>query len=406
MVATPTDCREQIQDLIDFPSQMWLLGAGISKEAGVPLMKPLTDLVEARLGSSTDTLFKGIRDELPDNCHVEHILSHLGDLIALAKRTSSKQTSLGGEEFTLKALQDAHRKIQLAIRDIIQLGYRPKTSSSPGEVGTPGSPIVKLDDHLRFVTGLFKKSRAGLESRPPVLFFTTNYDTLLEDALSFQSIATVDGFSGGSVAFWNPATEYGKLHHRGSSSRSNAGLFKLHGSIDWIRNPNDYSVFRVRQNQASPRTSGEDLLIYPQATKYTATQRDPFATLFSEFRHALSGGGQRVLVICGYSFGDDHINDEIELAMREGNNSLTLLAFVGQEQKNVGAKNQGLPEPLAQWLGDKSKHWTSRLVVAGSHGVYHGSLSNQLPCDAGEPHKWWTFQGVTELLESGVGGAV
>ena len=59
----------------------WLLGAGISFDAKLPLMYPLTDKVLSDLESSDTDLYNKVilplKDELDDKCHIEHILSHL-----------------------------------------------------------------------------------------------------------------------------------------------------------------------------------------------------------------------------------------------------------------------------------------------------------------------------------------
>src|SRR3546814_3354041 len=81
---------------------------------------------------------------------------------------------------------------------------------------------------------------------------------------------------------------------------------KLHGSIDWILG-DEGDVWRVRDTDIYPRRNGS-VLIYPQSTKYVATQRDPFAAQFSMLRGLLGSSSELVLAVCGYSFGDEHIN--------------------------------------------------------------------------------------------------
>src|SRR5690606_15386285 len=144
------------------------------------------------------------------------------------------------------------------------------------------------------------------------------------------------------------------------------------------------------------------LLIYPQATKYQVTQRDPFASLFTEFRRALNVSTPSVLCICGYSFGDEHINEEIERAMRQVPNTLTLLAFCHQRKDENGniAANEGLPASLADWL-NRGTEWSKRIIVAGRHGFYRGSLENQLPDAVTKEVPWWTFGGLIDFLERG-----
>ena len=61
---------------------------------------------------------------------------------------------------------------------------------------------------------------------------------------------------------------------------------------------------------------------------YLATQRDPFAAQFDLLRRTLCTGVENVLATCGYGFGDEHINQEIELALQHPENKTTILAFV------------------------------------------------------------------------------
>lgn len=132
-------------------------------------------------------------------------------------------------------------------------------------------------------------------------------------------------------------------------------------------------------------------MIYPQATKYVNTQRDPFAEIFQRFRQRLSRGRDHVLFICGYSFGDDHINAEIEIAMSSGRNQLTIVAFAGEPGGALSPK-------LKQWL---SETWGQRLFIASPKGLYQGSTGPIFPASDGE-RNWWTFEGVASLLAAGL----
>ena len=391
-------CQKQIDELLNLPQQSWLLGAGISKNAGIPLMLPLTDRVEAILVGDHKHVFQSIRAQLHDTSHVEHILSHIGDLIAIADRAKGKSVDIGGTNRVAEELDKLHASIQEAIRETMRWGYVPACGETPEHIGCKDAPIVSIDEHIRFVEALFRARRAGLERRPPVGFFTINYDTLLEDALALCRIAAVDGFSGGSMAFWEPGHEIDDPFR--SDAKIQARIYKLHGSIDWVVSSEDV-VVRRRDGAGYPSDSEARLLIYPQATKYKVTQRDPFATLFAAYRAALVDSQPGLLAICGYSFGDDHINEEIERALRQRENRLTVLAFVSQDSSRLTEPCQGLPPVLIKWLSSDSGPWKERIIVAGSHGIYHGSLENRCPAEVQTPHGWWSFEGVTQLLRHG-----
>ena len=82
-------------------------------------------------------------------------------------------------------------------------------------------------------------------------------------------------------------------------------LWKLHGSLNWIWNANGQIV---RIGRAAP----DDLpaAIYPSDTKYDDSRRVPFLVLQDRFRRALQQP-ETLVLISGYSFGDDHLNELI-----------------------------------------------------------------------------------------------
>lgn len=391
-------CETQVDELLNLPTQIWLLGAGVSNNSGIPLMADLTSRIEVVLEGEDQSDFGSIRAALPPDAHVEHVLSHISDHISLASRTASHTINLDEKERTIDELREFHSRIQREIRDIVRFGYSAPNDEKPERIGTLEKPIVSIDDHLDFVEAVFRSRRAGLERRPPVSFFTTNYDTLLEDALALGRIQTSDGFSGGTMAFWDPASVSDVSHT--NDARHQAIIHKLHGSIDWFLSPADV-VVRRREGADYPLEANERLLIYPQATKYQITQRDPFASLFTAFRSALTSSESGLFAICGYSFRDDHINEQIDRAMSLRGSSLTMIAFVKQNADEIDSPTQGLPDALAGWTDQPGSPWRERLVVAGSLGFYHGSMENRCWTEPDSPHNWWSFDGLTSFLRHG-----
>ena len=392
-----SECLKQIDQLLSLPDQVWFLGAGVSKDAGVPLMYPLTEHVESILKGRDKAIFQIIRWQLPEDAHVEHVLSQIGDLIALIGRSKLGDIKVDAEELNLNELHHVHSKIQEAIRDTLRFGYKPKSKSTLEEVGKIEKPIVSIEPHVKFVNALFKNRRAGFERRSPVSFFTTNYDTLLEDALSLCGIPTLDGFSGGAMAYWDPGEIFDP--QTTASGKYQAIIHKLHGSIDWFLNPENF-VVRRRDGAGYPKEDSQNLLIYPQATKYRMTQKDPFASLFRAFRAALKSSESGLLAICGYSFRDDHINEEINHALSDPNSKLTLVAFVHQGSE-IDSPTEGLPSIFVEWFSESSGEWRDRIIVAGSRGVYHGDLTNIYPAEPEAHHDWWSFNGITNFLKHG-----
>lgn len=377
------------QHILDASRQNWLFGAGISYDAKIPLMYPLTDRVNALIQASDNEQNRSIVDalqaELADECHVEHYLSHLGDLIALSERSRNSNASLGGADYSHEQLNDCYREIIEIIGETMRYGY---TKDGEDEtVGTINAPIVEIDSHVRFIQALFL-NKVNLERRSSISFFTTNYDTLLEDALALNKINVVDGFSGGAMGFWNAEAEFSSRTGRAAS----CSLFKLHGSVDW-HHDSTHGLVRARYG-TQYLSNAADIMIYPQATKYVETQKDPFAALFAGLRSAITTGDQNVLVTCGYSFGDEHINSEIEHCLIDRTNKTTVVAFTDERPTDGVIINK----TLDRWL--QHEQIGERVFVAGKNGLYNNSLTPSSPED-GKQFEWWMFSGLIKFLESG-----
>ena len=357
------DCLRQLDALLALSNQSWLFGAGISKDANIPLMGALTTQIFSIAEKDSDPrvkqLLEHVKGELPTNSHIEHILSHLGDYAAIAERSKSSKSKFGKLTLELKELQELHATVLSWIAETIRWGYVPATATEPPKIGTRDAPIVTVEGHMQFVAALFNRNQAGVENRRnAVRLFTINYDTLIEDALALSSFTYWDGFSGGSVAH--------RSHHFGQGDPDNyyrAHVIKLHGSIDWHLGEDD-RVWRVRDGDLYP-TRLRRVVIYPQSTKYFATQRDPFASQFDIFRRTLGSRSENVLVTCGYSFGDQHINDEIELALQRPDSKTTILAC--------------LPEfcpTLDKW---RASVWGKRLYILTKAGLFVGAEGPYFP---------------------------
>lgn len=379
------DLIEQLDKLLASRCVSWLFGAGISRNAGVPLMGPLTDRVAAlAAGGPHEALLVGLRAELPPSSHVEHLLSQLADHIALAERSLSGSALINGTATSKADLIAGHEAILGWIAQTIRWGYVAASGAEPERIGKIGAPLVQISEHEAFAKSLFTTTHAGVaERRAPVKIFTLNYDTLIEDSLALCGVTYWDGFDGGAVAF--RSYRFGAPEPK---SGYRAHVIKLHGSIDWHLD-DDGKVWRVRDSDPYP-IAAKRVLIYPQATKYVATQRDPFASQFDIFRRQISAGGGHVLVTCGYSFGDEHINDEIASAMSRGDNDTALIAFC--------SGSGGLPACLDDW---RRSAWGTHVYILTQGGVYVGDEGPFLAPAAGD-REWWKFSALSKILSDGL----
>jgi len=373
--------------------QNWLFGAGISFGSNIPLMYPLTIRVEKIIEDAAEAkekeILASLKADLTDDCHVEHYLSHLGDLLAIAERSKDKSANIGAYSYTCEQLRQLYLEIIKAIGGIVRYGYVSANAERgiDEEVGKAAAPIVEITPHYEFIDALLI-SQSNLERRSKTTFFTTNYDTLLEDALALHKKVVCDGFSGGAVGFWNAEKEFSNA----VTDSNTYQLYKLHGSIDWHR---DDKLGLVRARYGTKYLPNPaNIMIYPQATKYVETQKDPFASLFLGLRKTLMNGQQNTLITCGYSFGDDHINAEIESALRSESNQTTVLAFIQEDPKSGVVINK----TLDAWLA--CPKIGSRVYVAGELGIYHNSTTPLTETDASK-YKWWRFDGLTQFIKTG-----
>ena len=392
---------DDLTQLSSHGQQIWLLGAGASFQSNLPLVSGLTSRVrtiladtpfrqEANPNIMIGHLLEGLRADIGPNVTIEDILDHLADHLSITRRRAEQRASLKvltpdgatrTEYFSFPELQSVHQKILETIRDTLRWGYVHSDNPNESRVGTPENPILCIEHHMSFVDVLFDALRAGRELRVhPIEFFTTNYDTLIEDALALQAVPYTDGFYGGAVAHWDPTLLYDMNSH---NQTIRARVTKIHGSIDWTRLGD--RVIRRRISDSYPEGQA-DLLIYPQALKYELTKREPFETLFGEFRRSLNRPTPQVLFACGYGFGDEHVNQELYIALNSPDSQLTLVAF--------SKKRDGCP---AQW---QSEAFGERVYMVTEDGIWRGNEGPFLQPPRGELHNWWTFTGMTTFLRN------
>jgi hypothetical protein len=144
----------------------------------------------------------------------------------------------------------------------------------------------------------------GTHHTPFTEIFTTNYDVLIEQALEHHRVPFFDGFVGSSRPFFDRrAIEDGEIPLRWSR------LWKLHGSLNWRYNKATKAIFR---SEGDIDSNGDELLIHPSHLKYDASRRMPYFVMIDRLRSFLRRADRPVaLIISGYSFGDEHINEAI-----------------------------------------------------------------------------------------------
>ncbi len=213
---------------------------------------------------------------------IEAFLSH----ILLVEKISEEKAS------RLKPLREQLEKI---IRDACQL-----------ELDSSNAP------HKTFLD----KITARKASEPRVQLFTTNYDTLFEQAAQEGGYAVIDGFS-----FTFPRTFSGRYFDYDIVQRERTRLkdeesfvskvfhlYKMHGSLTWEKT--EQGIVQQVNSTESP------LIVYPASDKYESSYEQPYFEMMSRFQQALRKENT-LLIVLGFGFRDKHIQNVILEAVNQ-----------------------------------------------------------------------------------------
>lgn len=169
---------------------------------------------------------------------------------------------------------------------------------SIARVVTPDlTPVQGNFPHRQFARWLAKTSRQN-----PVEIFTVNYDVLIEHGMESERIPLFDGFVGSHRPFFHADSLRRKESAPGATWTR---LWKMHGSVTWRRIEQD-KRFRVVRGEPDP----EGEMIYPSFQKYDESRQQPYAAFTDRLSRFLEQD-DALLVIAGFSFGDEHINNLI-----------------------------------------------------------------------------------------------
>ena len=156
---------------------------------------------------------------------------------------------------------------------------------------------------------------SSIDREMPIEIFTTNYDLLLEEAMESLEVPYFDGFVGSiKSSFDLRAVENGiiPLHW--------TRLWKIHGSLNWYQDiiAKDKKIYR-----SSEVKKDATQLIYPSHLKYEQSRKMPYLALIDQLSKFIKQKSS-LLILSGYSFNDDHLNDTIINALKTNPSAMVL----------------------------------------------------------------------------------
>ena len=320
-------------------------------EKGLPLIPDIAGITEAirrELAKSEEcgTLLKIVDDHFTkdglDEANVEDMLSHIRALRVVAGK--DKVRGLSAENLD---------KLDEKVCDCIH-----KLSDKVLPDGqTPYHRIAAWVDAI------------GREK--PVEIFTTNYDLLMEQAFEDRRVPYFDGFAGAREPFFDlRAMEEDILPARW------ARLWKLHGSINWYQIAAK-GVFRGATNEKL----GAKRVIHPSHLKYEESRRMPYLAMIDRLRAFLKQS-TAVLVICGYSFRDQHLNEVIVQGLQCTQTAIAFGLLFEEISKYPQAVKKGLERSNLSLLARDGA------IIGGRDAKWPEKDIDSISADTGEWVKW------------------
>ena len=311
------------------------MGAGVGKACGLPDLEDLKQLVLSGLDCERRS---ALERQLQDH-NLEEALSRMRRIAALV---SGEDTVDGLNAAQAKALDEA------ICRQIVK------------------SLSVESADKSSVICLAAWAARANYLL--PVELFTVNYDLLLEEALEEMHVPYFDGFVGVLQArFQTELVEADPQADPGAMPAFLVRLWKLHGSVNWTWNSSNRIV---RLGQEAPGSSAA--AIYPSDAKYEESRRVPFVVLQDRFRRALHHP-ETLMLIAGYSFGDDHLNEQIfDAATRRERSEFIVFVY------------SSIPDPLA----DRAEITPNLQVVSAQEAIIGGIRCNWKEPSNPPPNIW------------------
>lgn len=332
------------------------IGADGKTESLIPAVAGLTTLAKNEvsvLGEKYVKAWETVQQDCLDNKqdpNIENILSRLRMMISAAGKAD---TLAGLKREEIQLLEEAVRK-------------------SIAKAVTPDLGLVSNFPHRKFARWLAKTSRKN-----PVEVFTVNYDVLIEHALEIERIPAFDGFVGSYKPFFHPDS----LRRLEAAPGSNwTRLWKMHGSVTWRRIEEDGRM-RVIRGETDP--SGE--MIYPSFQKYDESRQQPYSAFTDRLGRFLEQD-DALLVVAGFSFGDEHINN------------LIFGALENRPRTHVYALQFGELDPETD-LMKRAAQRTNMIIISPKTGTLGGRQAMWAPIECP------TFMDVVfELNEEAVAG--
>ena len=173
--------------------------------------------------------------------------------------------------------------------------------------------------------------------------FTLNYDMLFEMTAEKLGIFVNNGFTGFHERAFYPSAYQVDYHIKNAEGakriNKSINLYKVHGSLSWYEDMNK-PPYGIGERQVIPvegkiayDSIKEGTIIYPIQSKKKHSLDLPYSEMLRQFVEALNRHNS-VLIVAGYSFLDEHVNDIIANAIANPDFNILIFCFEDDPQNN------------------------------------------------------------------------
>lgn len=322
---------------------MILLGAGASCDAKILNSYQIINEIERKLDDSWSDykdLYNYIQSShfhlerikgVPSkeiNFNIENLVGLLDIIIKISKKELEVYPFVGSWEKELVSVTGRNFENAQGFKNKILTKLRDEWLS-PEDFRTSSAYYKKLKD-----TGYTY----------PLKIFSLNYDMCVEENVTGENSRLERGFHDDRI--W----DY-KRYDLDNDDTKEYYLYKLHGSLDWMRDNEDRLTY-VDLIQRNDPLKME--IIFGVQNKLQSF--DPYFFYFYSFREACFDA--ELIIISGYGFADKHINDNLINALRL-DQSKKLLINVFEPSKDIPA--------CAQTIAQKLQADPARFAIKNKH---------------------------------------
>ncbi|GAB3368849.1 hypothetical protein GCM10027431_15000 [Lysobacter rhizosphaerae] len=342
--------REQMNDAMNARHLSFLLGSGCSsfykngQQVGVPTMGPLASAFIGNIGSPGDANYvtQTERDLLREKLGLD-----IGEA-EYSRNLERLMEALFSFQFIVnRSSQPEIKAAATVVKDVID-----KVTRHILRACLAGEFVVD-DSVIELYQSFYRKLVYRDRTLPRPWIFTTNYDLFNETAMDLVGTPYTNGFAGVVQRRFNPATFRYSLgeqldlsRQRWTSVDNYIYLCKLHGSVSWTEDGK--TLFPIREVPDPKPSTTNRVMIYPTPAKQSASFGSPYSDLFREFQSHIVRE-QSVLIVLGYSFGDEHVNNIIFQALTIP--SFRMIAFLPPDLMGVAQTLRELEDPRIWIIG-------------------------------------------------------